>query len=82
MTPRRPTPGERDEARERHEASLPNGDWYSVTQLARRWHVSPNTVRAIPVSELPYKTFGSSRRRYRGDWVRAYEEPSLPEIAA
>lgn len=60
-----------------HEERLPSFTWYSVTDLARRWHLSPQTVRNIPTDELPYKAFGNGvlkRRRYRADWVLAYEE--------
>lgn len=65
------------------EARLPFGDWLGVTQLAKRWHIAPTTVRAIPFQELPYKTFGKSgRRRYREDWVKAYEESPLRQAAA
>jgi hypothetical protein len=59
------------------EERLPSFPWYSVTDLARRWHVSPQTVRNIPVADLPYKAFGNGtlkRRRYRADWVQSYEE--------
>ncbi len=59
------------------EERLPSLLWYSVTDLARRWHLSPQTVRNIPVRDLPYKAFGNGtlkRRRYREDWVQTYEE--------
>lgn len=64
--------------REAHEERLPGHSWYSVTDLAKRWGVSPQTVRLIPLDELRYKEFGNGeklrRRRYRADWVLTYEE--------
>lgn len=66
-----------DEKREAHEASLPNARWFSVPQLAARWGISETTVRLIPITELRYKEFGAGkkvkRRRYRPEWVEAYE---------
>lgn len=64
--------------REAHEERLPGHQWYSVVDLAKRWGISPQTVRNIPEAELRYKVFGAGaklrRRRYRADWVLAYEE--------
>lgn len=66
--------------REAHEAELPQHEWFSPAELSARWKISATTVRETPIEELRYKEFGRGqkikRRRYRGDWVRAYEEAS------
>lgn len=64
----------------RHEEEIDSVRWLTVAELAARWRISENTVRAIPVDELHYKEFGSGerkkRRRFRADWVEAYENAS------
>jgi hypothetical protein len=48
--------------------------WLRVNDLAVRWAVSPNTVRAVPREQLPYLLFGRSRqRRYDPRDVEAFE---------
>lgn len=63
----------------KHEEEILAMRWFTPAQLAARWgYKSPTTVYAIPLAELRYKEFGSGeklkRRRYREDWVIAYEE--------
>ncbi len=73
-----PTPEQLKARREAHEASLPNTRMLSPQQLAARWGISVTSVKSIPETELRYKEFGQGktlkRRRYREDWVQAYEE--------
>ena len=61
----------------RHEEEILSLHWFTSADLAARWQVSRSTVLAIPRDELPYKAFGAGkklhRRRYREDWVTAYE---------
>lgn len=49
----------------------------TVPDLARRWGVSPHTVRDIPAAALPYLAFGRGlrfqRRRYLWADVERYE---------
>lgn len=60
-----------------HEEEIDSAKWYTVSDLAARWQLSETTVRAIPLSELRFKEFGSGaekkRRRYKGEWVDMYE---------
>lgn len=47
----------------------------TVQQLAERWVISEDAVRAIPREQLPYLQFGRSRmRRYDPRDVERYEE--------
>jgi hypothetical protein len=68
------------ERAEEHDDELASTDWFTVADLAARWHVSQTTVRLIPADQLRYKEFGAGeklkRRRYRGDWVAEYENAS------
>lgn len=61
-----------------HQAHLDrNTKMYTVKELASRWGVSTNTVRAIAHAVLPYINVGSGlvreSRRYHPDDVVAYE---------
>lgn len=51
--------------------------YLTVSDLAKRWHLAPSTVRDIPREDLPFKEFGKGtklkRRRYHPDDVIAYE---------
>jgi len=51
--------------------------YLTVNDLAKRWKVSPSTVRDIPRDLLPYTEFGSGvklkRRRYHPDDMIAFE---------
>lgn len=51
--------------------------FFTVAQLAARWGVAKNTVRAIPAAALPYTNLGQGtrreHRRYHPDDVIAYE---------
>jgi hypothetical protein len=51
--------------------------FFTVADLAARWGVSKNTVRAIPADQLPHKNLGSGLvrecRRYHPADVAAYE---------
>ena len=72
--------------KETHEAALGGPDWLTPLQLSKRWQLSMTTIRAIAASELPYKEFGNGtkhkRRRYRIDWVEAYESHAVSSVAA
>lgn len=50
----------------------------SPHELKLRWGISVTSIKRIPFTELRYKEFGQGsklkRRRYREDWVLAYEE--------
>lgn len=63
-----------------HNDEIESAKWYTVAELAARWQVSETTVRLIPRDQLDYKEFGAGqklkRRRYRSDWVEAYENES------
>lgn len=63
--------------RDQHSAAIGGDGWFTVSELVARWKVSARTIARIPVSELRYLTFGEGthkrRRRYRADWVAAYE---------
>ncbi len=54
-----------------------NTKFFTVKDLAARWGCAANTVRAIPVSLLPYLNIGMGlqreSRRYHPDDVYAYE---------
>jgi hypothetical protein len=68
----------RARARE-HDEEIASLYWFTPAELAERWRLSETTIRAIPATELRYKEFGAGagkkmRRRYREDWVTAYEE--------
>lgn len=49
--------------REAHEEMLPNVRWYSVSELAARWRLDPETVKAIPYNELRWKDFAKPGAR-------------------
>lgn len=55
--------------------------FFSVQTLAKRWGCSTTTVRAIPMTTLPYLNLGHGLqrelRRYRPDDVYAYEAARL-----
>ncbi len=59
--------------------------FFDVGTLAKRWGVSPNTVRAIPAASLPFLNVGSGlqreRRRYHPADVIAYEGQRLPKAS-
>jgi hypothetical protein len=63
-----------------HDDDVQSVTWYTVADLAARWKLSQTTVRLIPKEELHYKEFGAGkshrRRRYRREWVEAYEAQS------
>jgi hypothetical protein len=68
--------------RETHERHLDRNTRYlNLAQLAERWGCSKNTVRAIPISLLPYLNMGTGlvreMRRYNPDDVYAYEAKRL-----
>jgi hypothetical protein len=64
----------RAEARE-HARQIEAVTWLSVHELAQRWRVSPNTVRKIPRSALPYLMLGETRvRRFDPRDVEAFEQ--------
>lgn len=70
-----------EEARARaraHEEEMLSRKWFTPRQLAARWGFkSVTSIYSIPVEQLRYKTFGTGKRpprRYRDDWVFAYEE--------
>lgn len=74
------------EKAERHQMDLDkNTKFFSTVQLAERWHCSPNTVRAIPATALPYLNLGRGLqrelRRYRPDDVYAYESARLDKAS-
>lgn len=60
-----------------HQLSLDTKKFLTPQQLADRWGVCPNTVRAIPRVLLPYQNNGTGlvreHRRYDPDDVLAYE---------
>ncbi len=60
-----------------HQLSLDSKRFVTPQQLADRWGVSANTVRAIPRFLLPYQNKGTGlvreHRRYDPDDVLAYE---------
>jgi hypothetical protein len=63
-----------------HEEEIVSPTWYTPLQLAARWGIGRSSVYEIPFEQLRYKEFGQGkklkRRRYREDWVLAYEEMS------
>lgn len=63
-----------------HEEELVSVQWFTPADLATRWRIALSTVHDIPITELRYKAFGNGaklkRRRYRQDWVDAYEAQS------
>jgi hypothetical protein len=64
--------------REAHERYLDrNTRFLNLAQLAARWGCSKNTVRAIPITALPYLNMGTGlvreMRRYDPADVAAYE---------
>jgi hypothetical protein len=63
-----------------HDDEIQSVQWFTVADLAARWQLSQTTVRLIPRDELQYKEFGTGkshrRRRYRAEWVEAYENAS------
>lgn len=66
----------RGELRDALESTLPGTSWFTPASLAKRWNVSSKTVRKIPRERLPYREFGVGehpRRRYKPEWVYAYE---------
>lgn len=70
---------------QRHQDELDRDTrFFTVTDLAVRWHVSRQTVRAISKTVLPYVNLGSGlireARRYHPDSVSSYES-SLRETA-
>jgi hypothetical protein len=71
--------------RQQHEEELVSLHWFTVALLAVRWGVSETTVRAIPATELPYKTFGAGellkRRRFHPDDVARYESHRVGSAA-
>lgn len=60
-----------------HEEEIESLRWFTPEQLKQRWGFrSVSTIYAIPVAQLRYKPFGIGprpRRRYRQDWVEAFE---------
>lgn len=71
----------RARARE-HEDELESRRWWTPQRLADMWNVSVATVMAIPYEQLRYKEFGAGkklagRRRYKPEWVEAFEEMDL-----
>lgn len=61
--------------RAEHERQLEAATFLTVHELAARWGISEDAVRAIPAKALPYLPFGkSNRRRYDPRDVEAYEE--------
>lgn len=66
----------RARARE-HEDEIESVQWFTIDELAKRWRISAATVRTISFDELKFKEFGKGekkkRRRFRSDWVAAYE---------
>ena len=78
-----------DEIRARaaaHAEEIDALSWYKPSDLAKRWGVAVSTVHKIPIEELRYKNFGHGEqlktRRYRSDWVEAYENASGREHVA
>jgi hypothetical protein len=70
----RPTLAElRAQARE-HAAQLEAVSFLTVQELAGRWGISEDSVRAIARAELPYLVFGKTRiRRYDPRDVQRFE---------
>jgi hypothetical protein len=70
----------RAKAREHQQHLDRNTVYLDVQQLAKRWGVSPTTVRAIPALLLPYMHNGNGlqreHRRYHPDDVTTYEAKS------
>ena len=63
----------RAEARE-HAKQLEAVRFLTAQELAARWGVDDETVKAIPHAELPYLTMGKSRmRRYDPRDVETFE---------
>ena len=66
----------------RHQAELDKDSaFYSVADLAARWSCAENTVRAIPITSLPFLNLShgarNTLRRYRPADVDAYETARL-----
>ncbi len=61
-----------------HNEEIDSVRWFTPSELAARWRIALSTVHGIPLTELRYKEFGQGehlkRRRYRSDWVAAYED--------
>jgi len=72
----------RSRAKQHEEAILSLG-WFTPAELKDRWRFkSLSSIYAIPIEQLRYKEFGTGakkRRRYREDWVIAYEE-ATPDL--
>jgi hypothetical protein len=68
-----------------HEEEIVSVQWFTPSDLAARWKVSLTTVHGIPVDQLQYKEFGQGeklkRRRYRAEWVEAYEAITPRSVA-
>jgi hypothetical protein len=68
-----------------HEEEIASVQWFTPSELAARWHVALSTVHAIPIAQLEYKEFGQGeklkRRRYRAEWVEAYEAITPRSVA-
>lgn len=57
-----------------HARQLEAVHWHTVQDLAVRWGIGEDAVRAIPADRLPYLRFGKSRmRRYSPDDVETFE---------
>lgn len=70
-----PTLAEIRAAAREHAKQLAAVRYVTVQDLAARWGVDDDTVRAIPRFELPYLAFGKSgTRRFDPRDVEAYEE--------
>lgn len=63
-----------------HAEELDSLTWFKPSDLATRWGIAVSTVHKISPDELRYKNFGQGEtlklRRYRSDWVEAYENAS------
>lgn len=67
---------------EQHERELDRDtEFYTVADLAKRWHCSATSVRDVAKTELPYLNLGRGLvrelRRYRPSDVYAYESARL-----
>lgn len=71
-----------------HEDEIESHRWLTPQALADRWDVAVGTVMKIPYEKLRYKEFGGGeklrgRRRYKPDWVQAFEDlDELPKREA
>lgn len=70
---------------ETHQAELDAAAFFCVRDLAKRWGVSANSVRAIPRDELPYLNLGRGLhrelRRYPPAGVYQYEARRLTRVS-